>query len=198
MKLYIVRHGETEWNTAKKLQGWQNSDLTKKGIRGAKLLRKRLEDINFDYIYSSPQTRALETAEYIKKEDEKLIILDEIKEMGFGEWEGLEKEKLEIQYREEYYNFWNKPHIYKTSGGESFEELYKRIEVGLNKIIKNGGENVLLVSHGVVIKSIQSMVKGHSLEELWTPPFLENTSLTVLELEDDKLKMILDADTSHL
>lgn len=198
MKLYIVRHGETEWNTAKKLQGWQNSDLTKKGIRGAKLLRKRLEDINFDYIYSSPQTRALETAEYIKKEDEKLIILDEIKEMGFGEWEGLEKEKLEIQYREEYYNFWNKPHMYKTSGGESFEELYKRIEVGLNKIIKNGGENVLLISHGVVIKSIQSMVKGHSLEELWTPPFLENTSLTVLELEDDKLKMILDADTSHL
>lgn len=198
MKLYIVRHGETEWNTAKKLQGWKNSDLTKKGIRGAKLLRKRLEDINFDYIYSSPQTRALETAEYIKKEDEKLIILDEIKEMGFGEWEGLEKENLEIQYREEYYNFWNKPHMYKTSGGESFEELYKRIEVGLNKIIKNGGENVLLVSHGVVIKSIQSMVKGHSLEELWTPPFLENTSLTVLELEDDKLKIILDADTSHL
>lgn len=198
MKLYIVRHGETEWNTAKKLQGWKNSDLTKKGIRGAKLLRKRLEDINFDFIYSSPQTRALETAEYIKKEDEKLIILDEIKEMGFGEWEGLEKEKLEIQYREEYYNFWNKPHLYKTSGGESFEELYKRIEIGLNKIIKNGGENVLLVSHGVVIKSIQSMVKGHSLEELWKPPFLENTSLTVLELEDNKLNMILDADTSHL
>ena len=198
MKLYIVRHGETEWNTAKKLQGWQNSDLTKKGIRGAKLLRNRLEDIKFDFIYSSPQTRAVKTAEYIKKNNERLIILDEIKEMGFGKWEGLEKEKLETEYREEYYNFWNKPHLYKSEGGESFEELYSRIELGLNKIIQNGGENVLLVSHGVVIKAIQTIVKGHSLEEFWTPPFLENTSLTVLELNNHKLSIVLDADTSHL
>ncbi len=198
MKLYIVRHGETEWNTVKKLQGWQNSDLTKKGIRGAKLLRNRLEDVKFDFIYSSPLSRAMETAEYIKKNDEKLIVLEEVKEMGFGEWEGLEKEKLETSYSQEYYNFWNKPHLYKTSGGESFEDLYKRIERGLNKIIKNGGENVLLVSHGVVIKAIQTIAKGHSLEEFWTPPFLENTSLTLLELEDEKLNIVLDADTSHL
>lgn len=198
MKLYIVRHGETEWNKAKKLQGWENSNLTEDGIRGAKLLRKRLENVDFDFVYSSPLTRALETAEYIKKDDEKLIVLDEVKEMGFGQWEGLEKDKLEKLYGEEYYNFWKKPHLYKTCGGESFEELNKRVEIGLNKIIKNGGKNVLLVSHGVVIKSIQAMIKGYSLEEFWTPPFLENTSLTVLELQEDKLNIILDADTSHL
>lgn len=198
MKIYVVRHGETEWNTIKKLQGWKNSELTKKGIRGAKLLKKRLEDVDFDFIYSSPQTRALETAEYIRKDDEKLIVLDEIKEMGFGEWEGLEKERLEIEYRREYYNFWNKPHLYQPSGGESFAELYSRIQIGLNKVIQNGGENVLLVSHGVVIKAIQTMVKGHSLKEFWTPPFLENTSLSVIELSDEKLNLLLDGDISHL
>lgn len=198
MKLYIVRHGETEWNKAKKLQGWKNSDLTDRGIEGAKLLSNRLKDVKFDFIYSSPQTRALETANYIRKNDEKLIVLDQIKEMGFGEWEGLEKEKLLKLYGEEYHNFWQKPHLYKTSGGETFEELKTRVEAGIKNIIKNGGENVLLVSHGVVIKTIQNMVKGHTLEEFWTPPFLENTSLTLVELKDDKLNMILDADTSHL
>lgn len=198
LKLYIVRHGETEWNKAKKLQGWKNSNLTEKGIKGAKLLSKRLQNVNFDYVYSSPQTRALDTARYIKKDDEKLIILDEIKEMGFGDWEGLEKEKLEKLYEEEYYNFWNRPHLYKTSSGETFEKLKTRVEIGINKIIENGGENILLVSHGVVIKTIQAMVKGYSLEKFWTPPFLENTSLTLLELQDDKLNIILDADTSHL
>lgn len=198
LKLYIVRHGETEWNKEKKLQGWQNSNLTEDGIASAKLLRKRLENINFDFVYSSPQTRAIETAGYIKKEGEKLIILDEIKEMGFGEWQGLENEKLQSLYGEEYYNFWERPHLYKTCGGETFEELQSRVEVGINKVIQNGGENVLIISHGVVIKAIQVMVKGYSLEEFWTPPVLENTSLTLLEFRDGKLNMILDADTSHL
>lgn len=198
LNIYIVRHGETEWNLAKKLQGWKNSDLTDKGIEGAKLLSERLKDVNFDFIYSSPQVRALETANYIRKGQEKLVILEEIKEMGFGEWEGLEKEKLESLYGEEYYNFWEKPHLYKTSGGESFEQLKERVELGIGKIIENGGDNVLIVSHGVVIKTIQAIVKGHRLEEFWTPPFLENTSLTLIELRDNKLNIVLDADTSHL
>lgn len=198
MKLYIVRHGETEWNRAKKLQGWQNSNLTEKGIKGAKLLSKRLENVKFDFIYSSPQTRAVETANHIRKDGEKLVILDDIKEMGFGKWEGVEKEKLEQLHGEEYYNFWNRPHLYKSSGGETFEELQNRVARGIERIIENGGENVLLVSHGVVIKTIQAMVKKHSLEEFWTPPFLDNASLTLLELKDDKLNIIIDADTSHL
>ncbi len=198
MKLYIVRHGETEWNRAKKLQGWQNSNLTEKGIKGAKLLSKRLEDVKFDFVYSSPQTRAVETANHIRKDGEKLVILDDIKEMGFGKWEGVEKEKLEQLHGEEYYNFWNRPHLYKSSGGETFEELQNRVARGIERIIENGGENVLLVSHGVVIKTIQAMVKKHSLEEFWTPPFLDNASLTLLELKDDKLNIIIDADTSHL
>lgn len=198
LQLYIVRHGETEWNTAKRLQGWQNSSLTENGIEGAKLLSKSLKDIRFDFIYSSPLTRALDTANYIKKDDERLIILDEIKEMGFGKWEGLEKEKLEKLYGEEYFNFWKRPHLYKPVGGETFEELKNRIKIGLNKISENGGEKVLLVSHGVVIKTLQAMAKGHTLEEFWTPPYLENTSLTVLDLQDGNLNVILDADTSHL
>lgn len=198
LKLYIVRHGQTQWNKAKKLQGWQNSDLTEEGIQGAKLLSQRLKDVKFDYIYSSPQIRAIETANLIKKDKEKLVILDEIKEMGFGEWEGLEKEKLENLYGEEYYNFWKKPHLYKTSGGETFGQLRERVESGIKKIIKNGGDNVLLVSHGVVIKTIQAMIKGHTLEEFWTPPFLDNSSLTIIQLKDNKLNILLDADTSHL
>lgn len=55
MKLYIIRHGQTEWNLAGRLQGWQNSNLTEEGIKNAERLSDRLKDIHFDYIYSSPQ-----------------------------------------------------------------------------------------------------------------------------------------------
>ena len=55
MKIYFTRHGQTEWNVLRKLQGWNNSNLTEKGIEYAMRLAHRLKDVDFDYIYSSSQ-----------------------------------------------------------------------------------------------------------------------------------------------
>lgn len=200
MKIYITRHGETKWNIQGRMQGWKNSDLTEKGIENAKRLGISLKKINFDCIYSSPLGRAIETANYIKGDkDTQIIIKDSLKEMGFGLWEGMEHSKVEELYPEQRFNFWNKPHLYRAVDGESFEELLFRARQILNEIINNTScENILVVSHAGFIKAIYAILKNYSLEEFWNPPFMTDTCLTILEVENNKISIILEADISHL
>lgn len=200
MKIYITRHGETEWNKEGRMQGWKNSNLTEDGIKNAKKLGERLKHVDFDCIYCSPLGRAVDTAKYIRQDkDTKIVLIDSLKEMGFGKWEGMEQDTINELYPIEYFNFWNKPHLYSPIEGESFDELFERIKDVLNQIISNSSlENVLIVSHAVAIKAIYAIIKNYPLEELWKPPFLQGTSLTIIEVEDNETNIILEADTSHL
>lgn len=200
MNIYVTRHGETQWNREKRMQGWNNSDLTQRGIEGAKKLGKRLEKIDFQCIYSSSSKRAFDSSKYIRgNKDTEIVLLDDLREMGLGKWEGLQHIKLEELYPEEYFNFWNNPHLYKNETGESFYELFTRLKLVLEMIInKHKKGNVLIVSHGVVLKAIYTIIKGESLRDLWQPPHIGNTSLTIIEVKEGKKKIILEADSSHL
>ncbi len=200
MKIYITRHGETEWNRESRMQGWKNSNLTEKGINNAKKLGVSLKDIDFNYIYCSPLGRAVDTANYIRgNKDTEIIKIESLKEMGFGIWEGMEQEKVKELYPLQQFNFWNKPYLYQSVEGESFDQLINRVKKVLYDITSNTtGENILIVSHTLVIKAIYSIIKNYSLEEFWNKPFMYDTCLTVLEVEDKKIEIILEADISHL
>ena len=199
LKIYITRHGQTEWNTLKKMQGWQNSNLTEKGIEDAIRLGERLAEINFSKIYSSPLGRAKDTANYIKgNRNIEIELLDGLKEMGFGSWEGVENEKVMELHKEQYNNFWNKPESYKRDDSENFDDLFERIEETLNYIIENAqGEDILIVSHAVTIKAIYSLINNYTIEEFWELPYIDGTSLTILEIDGEEMKFTLEADTSH-
>ncbi len=200
MKIYITRHGETQWNKEGRMQGWSNSDLTEKGRDNAKKLGESLKHIDFDCIYCSPLGRAIETANQIKgHKDIPIIINEDLKEMGFGAWEGVEHAKIEESHKELQYNFWNKPQLYEPLDGESYQMLIDRVKNALNYIVSNAcGENILIVAHAAVIKAIYLIVKNYALEEFWKPPFMEGTSLSVLEVVGDEKTFILEADISHL
>ena len=200
MKIYITRHGETEWNKEGKMQGWKDSNLTEKGIDNAKKLGESLNNIEFDHIYCSPLGRAIDTAKYVRgNKDTKIIIIESLKEMGFGIWEGMENEKVKELCTKQQFNFWNKPSLYEPVDGESFYELIDRVKKVLYDIINNTtGENILIVSHTVVIKAIYLIIKKYSLEDFWKEPFMYDTCLTVLKVEDKEIEIILEADISHL
>lgn len=200
MKIYITRHGETEWNKAGKMQGWKNSNLSEKGIQNAKKLGESLKDIDFDCIYCSPLGRAIETAKCIRgSKNTEIIPKEALKEMGFGLWEGMEHTKVQELYATEQFNLWNKPHLYEPVEGESFEELLCRTRQVLNEIINNSEhENILIVSHAILIKAIYAIIKNYSLEDFWNPPFMHDTCLTILEMKDNEISIILEADVSHL
>ena len=199
MKLYITRHGETEWNALKKMQGWQNSNLTEKGIANATRLGERLKDVDFSHIYSSPLGRAMDTANHIRgTRDMEIETHNGLKELGFGLWEGVENQIVMELYKEEHYNFWNKPEKYKANEAESFDELFERVDEALKDIIENStGDNILIVSHAITIKAIYAIIKKYKLEDFWTSPYIDGTSLTIVEIKDGEMNFLLEGDTSH-
>lgn len=204
--LYLTRHGETVWNLEQRLQGWKDSPLTEKGIRDAQLLQQRLQDVQFDAIYTSPSDRALTTAEIIRgKTHAPLIKKDELKELFFGEWEGKRQLDIDDHSKENYMNFWNHPSSYDHTPhhAESLYDFKHRIEGVLKNIIHtHQSGNVLVVAHAIVIKMILLWANKHAtFDQLWEPPFIQGASLTILEVEDKdghNVKIRQLGDTSHL
>ena len=199
LRLYVTRHGETLWNTQKRLQGWKDSDLTEKGIKNALSLGNRLKDLEFQSIYASPSKRTLKTVNLIKGGREQLIIEDEnLREINLGVWEGQTHDDLKEKYPEEFQAFWNTPHLYTTSSGESFYQLRERVNNFLNRIIsehENG--NILIITHTVFIKALLSHCKDLSIERLWDPPFIHDTSLSIIEIKDGEIEIKLEGDITH-
>ncbi len=200
MKIYLTRHGETEWNKAGKMQGWNNSNLTEKGSSNAKKLGESLKNIDFDCVYCSPLGRALDTAKHILGDKRTEIKVKEaLKEMGFGCWEGVEHNILTELYPEQQYNLWNKPHLYQPVDGESYDELIRRVSAFLDEITQSPSVgNILIVTHAAVIKAIYSIMKNIAIEEFWGPPYIHDTCLTVMDIQDGEIRWVLEADTSHL
>ena len=90
MKVYIVRHGQTDWNVQHKAQGRSDIPLNETGRRQAEELRDKIKDIKFDAVYASPLKRARETAEIATDGEYKIVFDDRLMERSFGDFEGKE------------------------------------------------------------------------------------------------------------
>lgn len=200
IRLFLTRHGQTQWNVERRFQGSKDSPLTEIGTRQAILLGERLANERIDTIYSSHLQRAYKTADFIRSNRAIEIIEDKnLSEMNFGDWEGLKHDELIEKFPSEYDAFWNAPHLYKSSSGENFEDFRKRVLLSLNDIINNhDGETVLIVTHTVVLKQIMSYFEDKHLEKLWDPPYMHPTSLTIVEIDKNEVRIKLHADTEHL
>lgn len=198
--IYITRHGQTVWNTEKRMQGWSDSPLTELGINQAKWLEERLRDTKLDVIYSSPINRALNTANIVNSNRHIPIYTDSrLKEINMGIWEGLTQDEIEKSYSKEVYNFWNAPKLYKPYNGESFYQMRQRTEEFIKEIMgENVGKDILIVTHTITLKAIMCFFQNTLIEDFWGPPFIHPTSLTMVRVENESFKVLLNADTSHL
>jgi len=102
MNIYIVRHGETDWNRKNVLQGIVDIELNENGIQSAKVLSEKMKNIKFEYIYSSPLKRAIDTAKYICTEENKIQISSKLIERSFGDYEGKQMTKKQLN---EYWDY---------------------------------------------------------------------------------------------
>ena len=126
MRLYIIRHGETDWNVARRFQGRSDIPLNGEGRRLALITAQALGGIPFTKIYTSPLKRAYETAMIIKgARDIPVIEEQRIIEIGFGEYEGLCCGKDNYNIPDPgFMNFFNRPEAYKPpAGAEGIDEL---------------------------------------------------------------------------
>ena len=153
MKIYVTRHGQTDWNVQGKTQGRADIELNEVGIKQAKQTKEELKTIDIDLIIGSPLKRAKKTAEIINEgRNIPIIFDDQIIERNFGEFEG---EKIKFD------EFWDYNAHPRYQRAETIQEIISRISNFLDKIKEEyKDKNVLLVTHGGVSIAINCYFKG--------------------------------------
>ena len=168
--LYIVRHGETEWNKIGRYQGITNVPLNENGIAQAKACGNALKDVHFDRILSSDLSRALVTAETIRGNRQLEIKTDErLREINFGDWEKLLFTEIEERWPGLINQMYRRPDIVKVPNGESFQEVQDRAWSAVSDFLNenNEDETILITCHGGTIRTILCKLLNISISHCW-------------------------------
>lgn len=192
MKIYFVRHGKTQWNLQKRLQGQTgDSPLLPEAYASIARVHDYLADVKFDKVLSSPAKRALTTCQLITEEP---VSADRrLAEWNFGDLEGKLITDAVAQYPDEMYYSRNDLVHFDGSifGAESVDSVLSRFESLGAECLNSGCENVLLVGHGASGTAGVRHLAGFPLAELRSAGGLTNNSVTILESVGDHFEMIL-------
>lgn len=203
MKLYMIRHGETQWNKLRKLQGQADIPLNEFGRHLARETGLALRDIPFDFAITSPLKRAKETAEIVLNGRD-IPIREErrIMEMGFGEYEGLccKGEGWNIP-DEEFRYFFTAPEKYRPpKGGESFEQLSARLDAFLTELYHREelqDRTILISTHGAALCGILRLIKKNPICRFWDGGVHKNCAVTIVEVENGVPQILKEAVTFY-
>ena len=199
MKLYLIRHGETDWNRLEKCQGVSDVPLNSKGLSQAKELAYSLRNEDLSAIISSDLSRALTTAgEVAKYHSEEVQVDERFREMDQGEFEGLEFSYLREKHGDILKKWREEPETLRIPGGETLLEVQERAWMGINSLIENySGRSVVLVSHNMTIISLLCKFSKKSLLS-FRDFSVKETSKTIISLKDDIFEIEVFNDISHL
>lgn len=183
MKIYLTRHGQTDWNVAHKPQGKADIELNQVGEEQAKVVKEQLQDEKIDLIICSPLKRAKKTAEIINSEKQIPIIYDErISERDFGEFQGktLEKMKSKVQFQ----GFWNYEDNVHYEKAENIQDFFNRVYVFLEEIQeKYKDKNILIVTHGGVSIPVTCYFNGIPKEKSLINLGIKNCEVKKFEIK---------------
>ena len=183
--LYIIRHGKTDWNNERRLQGRTDIPLNEEGRKMAEEARERYRDVHFDICFSSPLKRAKETAEILLRDRDVPITTDDrLLEMYFGEYEGLANSFLNPDCPINV--LFHDPASYKESmgGAETFEELFARTGEFYEEKVKPllaDNKDVLIVGHGAMNSAMICVIKHLPVSKIWDAG-IENCKLLKVEV----------------
>lgn len=197
-KLYLVRHGQTTWNLESRTQGGKDSNLTDLGLKQAERLGEYFRNVKLDEIYSSPLKRAHSTAKIIAdikglecKLDPRLV------EMNFGEWEGLTTAEIEQNYPENFKTWREEPHMAQIPKGETIEIAQRRMVEFVDTIMESDKENILVVSHGTIIRLLLLHILSMDLRHYYKLK-QDNCAINLIEFKGHEPVLIKYNDTCHL
>lgn len=193
MKLYLVRHGETEWNRMEKIQGQVEIPLNNRGREMARKTSDLLAEIPFDAAFSSPLSRAYETGKIILGERViEIVKRAELLEIGFGVWEGYSIRKAKENPDDRLYNFFQKPEAYKAPAtAETYMQLYARSSNFLKNIIlplENKKETILITTHSAWIRSVVNPLMGMELKDFWKNE-IPNCAVSIIDVKNGGMKL---------
>lgn len=195
MKIYFVRHGETDWNKERKIQGQVDIPLNEFGRHLARETAKGLRDVPFDVCFTSPLGRARETAEIILQGRDVPILEDKrILEMNFGVLEGKCCSKEGWDVPDSFQMFFDDPvHYQAPEGGEDFQAVRKRTGDFLNWLFAQEqyrGSTVLVTTHGAAMAGLLNNLKKKPLAEYWGVGVHKNCGVTEVDVTDGRIDII--------
>lgn len=213
IKLYLMRHGETEWNKEKRFQGQLDSPLTKEGIKKIEETGEKLKNINFYKVYTSEMGRAINTAKILlEKNENKNVEMkknEKLNEIYFGIWQGMTYDEILEKYEVEGNNYFYNVKNYNANNikGETLEKGLKRFLEGLEEIIKENSENIeknkkenenlekiveknekniLIVTHGTVLELFLNYINDKDIYQLDERTLIENGKYKIFMIKDGK------------
>ncbi|PCJ26393.1 MAG: hypothetical protein COA96_05155 [SAR86 cluster bacterium] len=188
MELHLIRHGQTNWNEERRVQGQSESTLTERGIQQAKQLGERITHLKFDQVFCSSSVRTRQTADHVfANRNFNIEYLDSLREIFLGSWEGHLYDDIADREPDSHRHFWEQPHLFNVEGAETFFDLQNRAVKAVSKMATDFNQKkIAIVSHGALIKSFLSHVEGRAMENLWAPPKMHNCAHSIVEIKFDK------------
>jgi broad specificity phosphatase PhoE len=197
--IYLIRHGQTDWNKEKIFRGRVDVPLNEHGKKEARALSRHLEYVRATAVYASPLSRAFETAEILARPHSLKVKRDEgLIDMDYGKWQGLPDAQAREQFPGTHHLWHENPQRVKFPGGESLAMVRKRALASLDSIsLKNPEGTVFVVAHRVVTKLLMASALGLSNSAFWKIR-QDNCAYNIIELSESGATVLLMNDTCHM
>lgn len=190
MMIYLMRHGQTEWNTVHRMQGRSDIPLNAVGRKQAKRAAQGMDKLPIDRILTSPLCRAKQTAQAVAVgRGIPVLIEDTLTEMAFGDLEGM----LLHDFPEQESIFSDPAHYIPLGSGETYAQLDERCRQLLEEIIpplEGRYHDVVMVSHGAFIRGVVRRILNLPLEDFWKTPPQQNCTCTLLQCTNGAVSLL--------
>lgn len=202
LKLHFLRHGQTDFNLERRVQGQYDSQLTEMGVSQAKAAAQMVATLDIKSAYSSTNLRAKHTAQLaIDGLGLELKTRDGLREIMMGAWQQQLYADVRLSDPERLNHFQDAPHKFHLDGAETFQDLQARGVKAVEEIIAaemahikptdSAPRNVLIVSHGAILKTIFAHYAAVPLSDIWAEPHLQNCSHSLIEVSSDNARSLV-------
>jgi broad specificity phosphatase PhoE len=186
LRLFVVRHGETDWSRERRFAGWRDVPLSEAGRRQCEAVAQALASTRVTAVSGSPLERARLSAEIIAKPHHLAVEVEpDFREMGFGQWEGLTRGEVAARFPREWEVWSAAPERFAAPAGEALPAVAERVARGLGRLRgAHEGGSVILVTHAIVARLIVLAALGLEPARLWTVDAAP-AGISELEYRDD-------------
>ncbi|MGB7574621.1 MAG: histidine phosphatase family protein [Thermodesulfobacteriota bacterium] len=197
--IYLVRHGQTAWNKEEIFRGRTDIPLDETGLKQAELVGQYFKGMEIYGIYSSPLSRAWQTAQKVAQfHDLKVQPLQGILDMSFGNWEGRPHQEIRESDSNTYRQWVETPHLVRLPGGESLDDVRVRAMAAVEELIRNHpGKTLILVTHRVVNKVLICGILSLDNSHFWQIT-QDTTAINLIQHRNGKYILSLMNETCHL
>jgi broad specificity phosphatase PhoE len=198
-RVYLVRHGATEWNREEIFRGRADCPLNETGRAEARAVAHHLQGTGIEKIYSSPLSRAAETAQAVAAATRVPVIFKaSFTDLDFGDWQGMALREVKEKYPDMYRIWRERPEDASFPGGETLKQARVRAWQGLLGVLQENPEKtVLIVSHRVITKLLICAALGLDESHFWNVK-QDTTAINCLEYARERFVVSLLNDTCHL